>query len=139
MTRNLQSRRITRGDVEAVFHAFGGGGLTGLLHAPGGGVGSPADDNGSQGSIRPFAGDAWDRAHFCSDDWHVILIAVFDGGDSSFTEQDAVRSLQPQQSRSLWMAVLCRRSARRSSESPSSRRSWSIKGGQGPFTSIKVG
>jgi hypothetical protein len=83
-------RRITRGDVEAVLHAFGGGGRAVRLHSKTA-EGAPADFLGSHGSIRPFAGSAWDGAHFCADDWHVILIADFEGGDASFQHDDAAR------------------------------------------------
>jgi hypothetical protein len=37
--------------------------------------------------IKPFA--AWDGMHFCVNDWHVLLIAEFDGGDKSYTIKDA--------------------------------------------------
>ena len=82
-------RRITRGDVEAVLNAFGGGGRAVLLHSKTAEV--PGDFVGSHGSIRPFAGSPWDGAHFCADDWHVILIADFEGGDASFGHDDAAR------------------------------------------------
>src|SRR5215831_18703860 len=82
------SRRITRGDAEAVLNAFGGGGRAVLLHSKTA-EGAPADFFGSHGSIRPFAGSPWDGAHFCAEDWHVILIADIEGGDASFTHADA--------------------------------------------------
>src|SRR3954464_3238481 len=63
---------ITRGDAQAVFHAFGNGGRAVLAHSRTA-EGAPADVTGSHGSIRPFAGSAWDGAHFCATDWHVIL------------------------------------------------------------------
>ena len=90
METSSGSRRITRGDVEAVLHAFGGGGRAVLLHSKTA-EGAPADFVGSHGSIRPFAGSPWDGAHFCADDWHVILIADFEGGDASFQHDDAAR------------------------------------------------
>ncbi len=90
MATSSTSRRITRGDVEAVLHAFGGGGQAVLLHSKTG-EGAPADFLGSQGSIRPFAGSPWDGAHFCAEDWHVILIADIEGGDNSFKHNDAAR------------------------------------------------
>jgi hypothetical protein len=78
--------RITRGDVQAVLEAFGGGGLAILQHNRAA-QGAPADPFG--GSIRPFAGSEWDGAHFCVEDWHVILVADIEGGDSSFQHDDA--------------------------------------------------
>jgi hypothetical protein len=90
MKTSSGSRRITRGDVEAVLHAFGGGGRAVLLHSKTA-EGAPADFAGSHGSIRPFAGSPWDGAHFCADDWHVIVIADFEGGDASFQHDDAAR------------------------------------------------
>jgi hypothetical protein len=90
---NQGPRRITRGDVEAVFHAFGNGGRAVLAHSQTA-EGAPADVTGSHGSIRPFAGSPWDGAHFCATDWHVILVADFEGGDSSFKHQDAERIMQ---------------------------------------------
>jgi hypothetical protein len=81
-------RRITRGDAQAVFQAFGTGGLAILQHSRRA-EGAPADFFGSRGSIRPFAGSLWDGAHFCAEDWHVILVADIEGGDPSFTRQDA--------------------------------------------------
>jgi hypothetical protein len=84
------SRRITRGDAEAVLNAFGGGGRVVLLHSKTA-EGAPADFLGSHGSIRPFAGSPWDGAHFCAEDWHVILIADIESGDTSFKHDDAER------------------------------------------------
>jgi hypothetical protein len=82
--------RIDRGVVQAVFEAFTTGGFSVLLH--GGMVrGAPADDFGSHGAIRPF--QPWNGLHFCAEDWHVILIATIEGGDQSFTRQDADRLL----------------------------------------------
>ena len=75
------SRRVTRGDAEAVLNASGGGGRAVLLHSKTA-EGSPADFFGSHGSIRPFAGSPWDGAHFCAEDWHVILIADFEHDDA---------------------------------------------------------
>lgn len=78
--------RITRGDAQAVFEAFGGGGRAILQHS-GEAEGAPADFLGTHGAIRPFA--PWDGRHFCADDWHVIVIADVEGGDASFKKQDA--------------------------------------------------
>jgi hypothetical protein len=90
MTTSSGPRRITRGDAGAVLNAFGGGGRAVLLHSQTA-EGAPADFAGSHGSIRPFAGSPWDGAHFCADDWHVILIADIEGGDTSFKHDDAER------------------------------------------------
>ena len=81
--------RITKGDAEAILHAFGNGGRTVLQHSRVA-EGAPADLLGSHGSIRPFSGSPWDGEHFSSNDWHVILIADIEGGDSSFRRDDAV-------------------------------------------------
>jgi hypothetical protein len=88
MKDSSDSRPITRGDAEAVLNAFGGGGLAVLSHSKTA-QGAPADFLGSHGSIRPFAGSPWDSAHFCAEDWHVILMADIEGGDSSFKHNDA--------------------------------------------------
>jgi hypothetical protein len=85
----MGATRISRGEVEAVFEAFTTGGFIGLLH--GEVTGAPVDVFGSHGAIRPF--DAWNGLHFCAEDWHVILVAVRDGGDNTFTRQDAERVL----------------------------------------------
>jgi hypothetical protein len=90
MKASSTSRRITRGDAEAVLNAFGGGGQAVLLHSKTA-EGAPADFLGSHGSIRPFSGSPWDGAHFCAEDWHVILIADIEGGDASFKHDDAAR------------------------------------------------
>jgi hypothetical protein len=87
-------RRITRGDAEAVLNAFGTGGRI-ILRNGQTTEASPADFLGSHGSIRPFHGSPWDGAHFCADDFHVILVAFIDGGDASFGPQEARASLDP--------------------------------------------
>jgi hypothetical protein len=80
--------RITRGDAQAVFEAFGGGGFAILLHSKVA-QGAPADFFGSHGAIHPFSGSPWDGAHFCAEDWHVPSVADIEGGDASFTRTDA--------------------------------------------------
>lgn len=90
MAKSSTSRPITRGDVEAVLHAGGGGGQAVLLHSKTA-EGAPADVDGGHGAIRPFSGSPWDGAHFCAEDWHVILMADIEGGDPSFKHQDAER------------------------------------------------
>lgn len=80
-------RRISRGDAEAVFQAAGTGGQMLILHtkvSPG----APNPDP-LRASIRPIVGSQWDGAHFCQEDWHVILQGDVEGGDKSFTKQDA--------------------------------------------------
>jgi hypothetical protein len=88
MHTSSRSGRITRGDAEAVLHAFGGGGRAVLRHSTAT-QGAPADFQGSHGSIRPFAGSPWDGAHFCAEDWHTIVMADVEGGDASFRHADA--------------------------------------------------
>ncbi len=88
MATRSESRRITRGDAEAVLNAFGAGGRAVLSHSKTA-EGAPADFFGSHGSIRPFAGSPWDGARFCAEDWHVILIADIEGGGASFKHNDA--------------------------------------------------
>src|SRR5688500_6925553 len=81
--------RISHGDVKAVLNAFTTGGRVILLHASetAGYHAAPTDFLGSNGAIRPLP--PWDQVHVCVDDWHVILIGYFTGGDASFTMQDA--------------------------------------------------
>ncbi|WP_328989004.1 hypothetical protein OG394_22525 [Kribbella sp. NBC_01245] len=93
MGESATRRRITRGDATAVFEAFGNGGRTVLQHSQVAQA-APADEVGSRGSIRPFSGSPWDGAAFCADDWHVILIADIEGGDNSFSRQDAEDIMQ---------------------------------------------
>ncbi len=88
MEKASQPHRITRGDVQAVLEAFGGGGLVILQHDRAA-QGAPSDP--FHGSIRPFAGSEWDGAHFCAEDWHVILVADIEGGGASFKQDDAER------------------------------------------------
>ncbi len=84
-----ETDRITRGDVQSVLEAFQTGGVVVLLRASdtAGLYAAPADLYGSNGAIRPFP--QWDGQHLCVDDWHVILLGFFEGGDQSFTIQDA--------------------------------------------------
>jgi hypothetical protein len=82
--------QISRGEVQAVFDAFGGGGWAILRHSEVA-RGAPADQVGSHGAIRPF--DAWDGIRLHAEDWHVILIADFEGGDHSFSRQDAEQAI----------------------------------------------
>lgn len=85
---SANTSRVTRGDVEATLEAFTTGGRVILSHGAGG-VFSPAPATLFDGSIRPFPGSPWDGGRFCVDDWHVLLIADFEGGDQSFTREEA--------------------------------------------------
>ena len=80
------SKRISRGDVQAVLEAFGSGGWAVRNHSAVV-LGAPADQLGNHGAIRPLA--PWDGRHFCAEDWHVIVVAGIVGGDASFTRNDA--------------------------------------------------
>lgn len=81
--------RITQGDVESVLDAFTTGGrvILSLQSDTAGFDAAPSDFHGSNGAIRPFG--PWDGLHVCVNDWHVLLISEFDGGDKSYTMQDA--------------------------------------------------
>jgi hypothetical protein len=81
---------ISKGDAQAVFEAFGGGGWAVLRHSDIA-RGAPADQMGSHGGIRPF--EAWDGIKLHADDWHVILIADIEGGDNTFTREDAQQAI----------------------------------------------
>jgi hypothetical protein len=87
------SDRVSRGEAEAVLHAFGTGGFA-IMHHQTVGTGAPADSE-LRASIRPFSGSPWDGRHFCAEDWHVLLIAVIAGGDSSYHMPDAMTELNP--------------------------------------------
>jgi hypothetical protein len=78
------STRITQGDATAVLNAFGSGGWAVIKHNSVQFAG-PGD---APAAIRPFK--AFDGRHYCSLDWHTIVIADVEGGDSSFTQQQAV-------------------------------------------------
>jgi hypothetical protein len=82
--------RVTKGDAEAVLHASENGAAA-MLYTPGGLVAAPLDSivREPQVSIRPYPESEWDGRHFCAEDWHVILVAWIEGGDRSFTVQDA--------------------------------------------------
>jgi hypothetical protein len=75
----------SRGDAQADLKAFGNGGWAILNHSPSG-LGAPADVD-IRFEIRP--GDFFDGRHYCVEDWHVILIAWVEGGDASFSRNDA--------------------------------------------------
>jgi hypothetical protein len=87
-------QRITQGDARAVLNAFGTGGRV-IVANDGPEEASPADLFGTHGSIRPFKSSVWDRRHFCAEDWHVILVAWFDGGDDTFDRERAEEVIAP--------------------------------------------
>jgi hypothetical protein len=70
----MTSARITRSDAEAVFKAFARG-----------------DDLDPDLRVRisPLADSPTDGRHYCVQDWHVIMLGWFEGGDASFTKQEA--------------------------------------------------
>lgn len=86
---------VTRGEAESILQAFGGAGRI-LRSRRIVNPGNPADP-GVRASIRPLSDPAlpFNNRHYCVEDWHVILIAEFDGGDRSFTEVDANSLLSP--------------------------------------------
>jgi hypothetical protein len=81
----------SRGDVQADLEAFGNGGWAILNHSPSG-SGAPADVD-IRFEIRPLG--FYRGSRYCVDDWHVILIAWFEGGDASFSRADAEALLNP--------------------------------------------
>jgi hypothetical protein len=77
---------ITRGDAEAVLQANLTGGVAIRANAPQAdgapttpGVGIRLSSNGQ---------------HYCADDWHTIAVADVQGGDSTFTQQQAAAILE---------------------------------------------
>jgi hypothetical protein len=92
------SSKVTKGDAQAVLNAFGGAGKVIRRH----GVvqfGTPADPE-LRATIRPFSektfpDSPFNGRHYCADDWHVIVVAEIDGGDHSYSIQDANAALNP--------------------------------------------
>lgn len=84
---DASSDRVSRGDAEAVFHAFGGGGRV-ILNKNVTDTGAPADSD-VRAAIRPFSGSIFDGRHYCAEDWHVILIANISGDTPSWSLQEA--------------------------------------------------
>ena len=82
------SENVTKGDVQALFHTWN----TGLraLQFIGNAVAAAPLEGLQRGLIQPFLSDG---AHYCVEDWHVIMIAWVTGGDKSFKHQDAVADL----------------------------------------------
>jgi hypothetical protein len=68
------SARITRSDAEAVFKAATRG----------------VDlDPDVRVRILPLEDSVFDGRHYCVEDWHVIMLTWVEGGDASFTRQEA--------------------------------------------------
>jgi hypothetical protein len=92
-TAQADTGRVSKGEAEAILEAFGNGGWAILRHGEGVVQGAPADGlPDSLAAIRPLP--FWNGNHYCALDWHVIVLAIFDGGDASYTPQDfaALRS-----------------------------------------------
>lgn len=79
------ANRVTRGDAEAVLQIAGTAGLVLLKRGtttPRAIPDAPADVN-RRATIRPFdPPHEADGQHFCAEDWHVIALAIIDGGDA---------------------------------------------------------
>ena len=72
------SPRVTEGDAQAVFQAFGNGGWGIVLNGGNVEQGAPSDFlQDSMARISPAA--QWNGRHFCSLDWHVISVAANEG------------------------------------------------------------
>jgi hypothetical protein len=83
----VTTERVTKGQAEAVLNAAGtGGGAIKSHHTES--LGAPADIE-LRASLRPFRNTVFDRRHYCAEDWHTIVALDFEGGDATFTEQDA--------------------------------------------------
>jgi len=79
----------SRGDAQADLKAFGNGGWAILNHSPSG-LGAAADVD-IRFEIRPV--EFFEGRHYCVEDWHVILVAWIEGGDASFSRDDAYSRL----------------------------------------------
>jgi hypothetical protein len=84
---NASADRVSRGDAEAVFHAFGGGGRI-ILNKNVTDTGAPADSD-VRAAIRPSSGTIFDGRHYCAEDWHVILAATASGDTPSWSLREA--------------------------------------------------
>jgi hypothetical protein len=82
------SANVTRGDVQAALQTW----FTGLraLRFVGNAVAAAPLEGFQRGLIHPFRSDG---AHYCIEDWHLVLTGWFTGGDQSFTHSDAVLDL----------------------------------------------
>jgi hypothetical protein len=87
----MSGSRVSEGDAEAALEAAPTGGGAKTSH----GIVNPAapSDIERKASIRPIRRSVFDGRHYCAEDWHVILLLDFAGGDSSFSEQDATTIL----------------------------------------------
>jgi hypothetical protein len=74
--------RVSKGEAQSVFQAFGNGGITVFGHTH-----TVDEDTLSDTlvAIRPL--DPWNGNHYCALDWHVIVLAIFDGADASYKKQ----------------------------------------------------
>jgi hypothetical protein len=90
-----RAERVTKGDAEAVLHAFTNAGRV-IRRKANVKSGTPADLK-LTATIRPLTGPGlpFDGRHYCAEDWHVILVALIFGGDKSITHQDAADALDP--------------------------------------------
>jgi hypothetical protein len=84
----VATRRVSRGDAEAVFQAFPTGGRAMINHSPRS-RGAPSDME-LRATIRPLEEEGFDGRHYCAEDWHTIVLADFFGGDQSFSHQDFI-------------------------------------------------
>ena len=79
--------RVSKGEAQAILEGSGNGGWAIRRHGGGLVQGAPADGlPDSLAAIRPLP--FWNGNHYCALDWHVIVIAIFNGGDTSYTSQD---------------------------------------------------
>lgn len=85
---------INKGTVEAILNAFSTGGLVVLDRADSNArFFSPFGEGelDQRATIRPR--DQWNGAHLRADDWHVILLGLFSGGDNSYTLKNAIEDI----------------------------------------------
>jgi hypothetical protein len=75
------SQRVSKGDAEAGFQAFGTGGLAIINHSPVD-LGAPADHD-QLARISAIV----DGRHYCAEDWHTIALGDLGGGDKTYTQQ----------------------------------------------------
>jgi hypothetical protein len=92
-TADASSVRVTQGDAQSILDAFGNGGWAVRLSSGQGVQANGPADLEIRAAIRPLA--FYNGRHYCIDDWHVLLLAIFDGGDTSYTYQYAATVLDP--------------------------------------------
>jgi hypothetical protein len=80
------AERVSRGEATAVLEAYGTGGRAIINHSPRN-WGAPSDIE-LRATIRPLAEEGFDGRHYCAEDWHTIVLAIFDFGDRTFSRQD---------------------------------------------------